>query len=116
MPPDHIVEINEMVVSRNKLDSMHWSKRSKYSKLWEARIIVAFRFRCPQATGKVKIKITSCRPRILDQDNFIGGCKGIIDAMKRLGMIVDDTPKLIDVEYEQVFAPAKEAKTILEVS
>lgn len=111
----HFVEVAEMVLSRNKLDSMHWSQRSKYSKKWEGLLIIAFRFKPPRATGKVRLKITSHRAKFLDHDNLVGGCKGIIDALKRMGVILDDTPALIEVEYEQKKVKKADAKTSFEI-
>ena len=105
------IEIPETILSRNRLDTMHWSKRYRYSQKWEALIWRAFNCKPPRARGKVKLKITSLRPGILDHDNLVGGCKGIIDAMKRLGMLIDDTPSFVEVEYQQRKAKREEQRT-----
>lgn len=49
----------------------------------------------------MEVKIKSFRERLLDEDNLSGGCKGLLDAMKRLGMIVNDDPKHVKVSYSQ---------------
>lgn len=36
-----------------------------------------------------------------DQDNFIGGCKGLVDALVALNLLKDDTPEWVEVEYVQ---------------
>jgi len=109
-----VIEISVATLSRNQLDSMHWSNRSKYSKNWQSLIYAAFKFKCPKASGKVFLKITGYRPRLLDHDNFIGGCKGVLDAMKRLGIILDDSPDFIEVQYEQRKVKNAETKTVFE--
>jgi len=109
-----VVEIAESVMSRNRLDSMHWSGRSKYSKKWQALLLIAFKLKPPQAVGKIRFKITGCRYRLLDHDNFVGGCKGVLDALKRLGVILDDSPEFVEVEYEQRKVKRADAKTIFE--
>lgn len=108
------VFIEEAILSRNQLDSKHWSFRSKYSKNWEIWIWREYPRRPQKAQGKMSVKITSLRTRLLDQDNLSGGCKGILDALKRLELIVDDTPKWVEVKYEQ--RVVKEGRgTIIEV-
>ena len=39
--------------------------------------------------------------KALDYDNLVGGCKPLIDAIKELGMIVDDNEKWVKVTYTQ---------------
>jgi len=49
----------------------------------------------------LRITLVGFRRRILDDDNFSGGCKGIRDAIARwLGL--DDNQKIIEWEYSQV--------------
>lgn len=109
-----IIEVHQQIVSRNVLDKWHWNKRRKHSRAWESDIWKAFRLSTPKAKGKVKLKITSYRTRLLDHDNLVGGCKGILDAMKRLGIIIDDTPDLIEVEYEQMKVKGTDSRTVFE--
>lgn len=48
------------------------------------------------------IRITGFRKRILDPDNFSGGCKYVIDGLRYAGLIPDDTPEAIILETGQV--------------
>lgn len=49
----------------------------------------------------LRITLVGFRRRILDDDNFTGGCKGLRDAIARwLGL--DDNQKIIEWEYSQV--------------
>ena len=38
----------------------------------------------------------------MDHANLIGGMKGVVDAMARVGLLVDDSPKWFEAEYLQV--------------
>jgi len=109
------IEIHDSIKSRNSLDKAHWSVRHHYTLKWESLIYYAFKCRPPKAKGKVMVKIKSFRTGTLDHDNLVGGCKGILDAMKRLGLIIDDTPDLVHVDYEQKRVKREERKTVIEL-
>lgn len=49
-----------------------------------------------------EIKIISVRSRLLDPDNFIGGLKPLIDAIKELKYISDDSPKRLKLYPVQI--------------
>ena len=62
------------------------------------------------------VRITSVRNRLLDPDNLVGGCKYIIDALRKAKVIKDDTEKDICLEVYQVKVKTrKEEKTIIKV-
>lgn len=95
--------------SLNKRLTRHWSRNYRDGKALQA-IIGAFINRYSlkvhfQEKRKRRVKFVSLRSRMLDTDNLIGGFKGVRDAIKRLGVIVDDSPKWLDALYEQ--RPAK---------
>lgn len=48
------------------------------------------------------LRITSCRCVLLDEDNLAGGCKYLIDAIRRSGQIPDDDPGSIQLIIDQV--------------
>ena len=50
---------------------------------------------------KMKLNIVSYRKSFLDKDNFIGGLKPLIDAIKELKLIYDDSPEFLDDDYKQ---------------
>lgn len=108
------IELKEQILSRNKLDSMHWTLRYKYSQRWGYLLMEAFKGRIPKAKGKMKLKIKSLRSGTLDHDNLVGGCKGLIDALVRLKVIVDDAPEFLETVYEQERVKKEEQKTIIE--
>jgi hypothetical protein len=71
--------------------------------------------RCP----RVRIIIRGCRLRFLDQDNFIGSCKALVDGLVRAGIASDDSEKArqegefrIDYEQQLVTSSTKECTEI----
>ncbi|MCP3681231.1 MAG: hypothetical protein GY861_00945 [bacterium] len=46
-------------------------------------------------------RIYTGRHREIDYDNFVGGCKPLLDSLKDVKFIVDDNPKWLDREYMQ---------------
>ncbi|MBI4208557.1 MAG: hypothetical protein HY538_02475 [Deltaproteobacteria bacterium] len=95
--------LHRPILSRNGLDKMHWSQRLRERKEWEK----AIHYEGLQGRKVVphprpaQIRIRSYRKRFLDYDNFVGGCKPLLDALKHLNLIVDDTPDWIEVDYHQ---------------
>ena len=96
-----VAEIPKRTESQNKTEWQHWSKVRKKRKMWArlARVYVGL----PDLEPKTKrrVKITRYSSGTLDQGNFIGGCKALIDSLVDLGWIVDDSPKWVTIEYCQ---------------
>lgn len=44
----------------------------------------------------------SGRQQEFDHANLVGGAKGMVDAMVRVGLLVDDSPKWFEAEYRQI--------------
>ena len=103
--------------SLNQWQRMHWAKRSRtdgrilaevssalcqrvapksvlrvsarYMRETGALISLAAEFR---AKGHRRVKITRRGSRTLDHDNLVGGCKPLVDALVKVGLIENDTP------------------------
>lgn len=83
-----------------------WVARADKKRWLNALAIIAKRALHP-AAGKRKVTIVSYRKRLLDYGNLVGGAKPILDALKKLGWIVDDSPAWVIEEYKQ-FAVGQE--------
>jgi len=56
------------------------------------------------ATSKRRVTITRCyfgRQQHRDHDNLVGGCKAMVDALVRTGVLVDDNAKGAQIFYRQ---------------
>ncbi len=95
------IAIPYCVPSLNKTSRQHWSCRKRDVDMC-TNLLRVYGGHCPQATGKRKVHIISYRrQRCTDEANYIGGCKSLIDAIVRRGLLVDDRDKLASFTYEQ---------------
>ena len=61
---------------------------------------------------KFAIVIDQVRNKLLDYDNFTGGCKVLLDCLRKKGFIYDDSPKYLKSRYQQsTLKEAKETET-----
>ena len=64
-----------------------------------------------KATGKAQLLIQVHRSRFQDKDNMYGSVKPIVDAIKKLGWIVDDDNKHLDLKVEEIKSKRKDQRT-----
>jgi len=96
------IVIDLPIISGNKLLRMHWAKRAKIQKDYYSAIYVVIPiYLHPPKQRKRKVIITSYRKRLLDKDNLYAGAKLLVDALKKAGLIWDDSPKWINLEVKQ---------------
>ena len=108
-----VFEIPERTPSMNLFTGRgHWSRYAKTAKRYK-EMVWALTSRAPKATGKRFVRITRRSTRTLDDDNLRGGCKMLLDALKAQGLIIDDSPAWISVDYVQEKSPSK--TTLVEV-
>lgn len=63
----------------------------------------------------LRIERRACR--LLDLDNFAGGCKALIDCLKEAGFLADDDPGSVEITFAQVkVATRKEEGTAIHLS
>ena len=90
-----------IIPSQNVRDRQHWRTRQRDGKKCEV-IIRTYSRHVPKATGKRWLKIISYRRRKMTDDaNLRGGCKGLVDALVRADLLVDDRDSLATILYEQ---------------
>ena len=59
--------------------------------------------------------ITRFSTKLLDVDNLAGGCKPLIDAVRRAGLIPNDDPGTVDVVISQATCRRGEERTEIEI-
>lgn len=92
----------EPTPSQNKTLRKHWGARKKIAERWATLLAVAGAARAPGATGRRRMTIERHCTGTLDNGNFIGGCKELIDELVKFGLLVDDKPKYLEDHYLQV--------------
>jgi hypothetical protein len=55
----------------------------------------------PCAVPRTIVRIERRAVRLLDADNFAGGCKPLIDALRGQGLIADDDPETVNLQFRQ---------------
>ena len=65
---------------------------------------------------RITVRFVGHRVRPLDPDNFAGGCKDLLDALRHAGLIHGDEPWRIDFQTRQEkVAHRSEERTIIEI-
>ena len=88
---------------------MHWAIRSKWTHAWKDTVSIAL---APYKTQikvsedypliKAKVTITLYTCRLMDYDGAYGSVKPILDALTENKIIMDDSPKYIDLKVLQI--------------
>jgi len=102
--------ISSLPPSTNILERMHWAvkKRLRNALRWELTAAIADigRYLPPIEYAlkppKRRVTITTYRPRRFDPDNAVGGCKVLLDAMRDIGLLRNDSPKWLELVVYQV--------------
>ncbi len=103
------------VPSLNAMNKMHWAKRNRLRGQWQWLVKAAVlndRIRV-RVVPKAKITIERYGPKKLDNDNFVGGAKQLVDSLVREGFLVDDSPDHLVAQYIQHIS--KTARTIVHI-
>ena len=93
------------VPSQNVTMRQHWAKTAKMN----TRLLMTIKCMIKESHKvsadhpiKRRVKIIAYRKRFIsDHSNLVGGCKGLIDAIKRAGLLVDDSDQWMRAEYWQ---------------
>jgi hypothetical protein len=94
--------------SQNAYQRWHWRRRSELRDTCQMIIRVFLRVRpLPQARAPYRATVSVLRlgKRMLDYGNLVGGCKPVLDALVREGVIRDDSPRWVAEQYNQDKAP-----------
>ena len=66
--------------------------------------------------GRVVVRFTCFRTRLLDWDNNAASLKDIIDGLRHAHAFVDDSERYIKIEAEQIKVRTRaEQKTVIEI-
>jgi len=111
-----ILTIPRVPLSPNQLLGKHWSAKAKEKKEWGWELMAALPTKWEKALErKMRVTITIHNARQYDRDNSWASVKPILDAMKGLGMIVDDRAEFCDLTVLQEKSTRKEKRTVIEV-
>lgn len=87
-------------------DRVHWGRVSKLKRQWTEYIaFYAISRKIPKCEAQERrhIEVVFFRPGpVSDEDNAHAACKIPLDALKRAGLIEDDSPRCIDLTVSTV--------------
>ncbi len=92
----------EATPSLNVWQRMHWAVRKREQHKWAmivygALLIAGWSRISARAFGKRRLTIERFGVRALDPDNACGGAKPVIDELRHLGLLLDDTPEMVEL-------------------
>lgn len=96
----------------------HWAKKAKYMKQWRTTTAqAALVDRLPKAEGRrVSLTLTRYGLRVLDAGNLAASFKPVEDGLKDAGVIVDDSPKWVEVSFKQMLCKRGEERVTVAVA
>ena len=100
--------------SQNEYGQWHWAKRHKWTRTAEMFLGAVLRrsgWIAPAQPVRMSVEVVRYSAGTLDEGNLIGGAKGLIDALVRLGLLHDDSPRWCACTYRQEKATRKSGRT-----
>jgi hypothetical protein len=91
----------QLTPSLNRLLRMNYRKRKKMkeSLAWEIKAALSEQdLEIDPGPEKRRLSVVSFRKKLLDQDNYIGGLKLLIDGLVDLELLHDDSPEFLELE------------------
>ena len=112
------ITIPVIAPSVNETIKLHWGARDRLKKLFIAHIEGAIhdmdmKINKLKRPKKRKVMIYSFRKKIMDRDNIWASHKQMIDALKELGLIWDDSEKYIDLRVFQLEHPEQKTEIFI---
>lgn len=92
------LEIKALPKTPNQLLGAHWRTRSTHAKKWMFYVQQAFMVRGIQwklGLEKAQLTLTRCSSMQCDADNLRSSFKSVVDALVKLGVIIDDKQSVI---------------------
>jgi len=99
---------------------MHWAEQAKWKSAWEEEVAYAWLAvknnysqqwkSMPYKRSLLQIFVFSIKPQ--DEDNSYASMKGIIDGLKKIGLIVDDDPAHLHIKLINVPVKTRDAEHI----
>lgn len=97
-----ILHLPTRTPSLNTWQRMHWAQRAKLKKrlvgIITAQLMQQGQWPPPRFHA---LTITRYSPSLADHDNVVGGCKPLVDALVKCGLLTDDNPRACSITYAQ---------------
>jgi hypothetical protein len=101
--PGTIWIFDRIPLTLNKLLRTHWAGKKRDLESWKTWVLGVAGNKTG-VEGKVRVGIVVYRVRLQDPDNATGSVKPLVDALNRLGWMVDDSVKWLELGVVEVVA------------
>jgi len=99
LPNDSVLTIDGLIAGLNGSKGLmrsHWSNTKKQKEIFQSIISQHLRDnKMRKHSGEVSIEYIGYKTRFMDWDNFCASFKHIGDSLVKMGIIVDDSPKIV---------------------
>lgn len=103
--------------SQNVYQRWHWRERNRYrdtvTSLIRAHLLATLAALPRVAPYRVGLEVLRQGLRDMDYGNLVGGCKPVLDALVKVGVLYDDAPKWVREHYDQERVPRGRERTRL---
>ena len=115
------ITIPVIVPSVNETNKLHWGARDRLKRSFVAHIRGAIhdmdmKINKLEKPKKRRVRIYSFRKKVMARDHSWASHKQMIDALKELGLIWDDSEKYIDLRVFQLEHPEVKTEIFIEDS
>jgi hypothetical protein len=108
--------LNRRIWSQNTQRTAHWRTQRAERDFWIGLLIRELKGYRNPPPGKMRVRIKSFRVSPChDTANLIGGCKEMVDALVRVGLLKDDSDQWASFEYAQEKVPRGQERTEIEL-
>ena len=104
------IEFDDVPESINAFMRLHFGERKRLREKWAWRLKLALMrlgYDLSLEAPKMSVNFTIHRPRRLDRDNNWGACKVIVDAMRDINFIRNDSEVWLDEGVSQMIGPER---------
>ena len=124
--PDAVVERHWQFTLPLELESLNAHRVNSGATRWSYKRkrdgwAMALRATVPRAilaaNGKRRVTLTRLMgkgQRAFDRDNLVGGAKGLVDAMVRVGLLLGDSAEHAEIHYDQERAATPGVRVLVE--
>lgn len=115
--PPRVFTLHREIPSQNVRDRWHWRSRHADRRAWMVWLRCCMREPAVKPSCHMYVKITSKRAKLIaDYANYVGGAKGLVDALVEVGLLRDDSDKWATITYHQEEAVRKHQRcTVVEI-
>ena len=109
----------EIILSANQRNTMHWATRHKLAKRIHTDLYYLYQAssnKAPEPLQRASVEILNNRARLLDPDNLVAGCKPYIDALVKIGVVIDDKPDNVLLKIDQAHSNKASRGVIIRIT